>query len=103
MDIALVRRNYMTYDNVIIELVQCWAFLKLYIDIETLIGWGRVDGHHDSLVGLAQIVRVKHEAVRTVVGCIDKHQLSGVDAEAHVKAHIWQDKIYFYMRMLGTC
>ena len=56
----------------------CRLLIKLDVNIQTLVDRRRVDGHQHGSVGLAQIVRVKHEAVRTVVSRVHEIQVRRV-------------------------
>ena len=74
------------YLNVVFIDICCWLFIKLDVNIQALVDRCRVDGHQHGSVGLAQIVRVKHEAVRTVVGRVHKIQFRTVHTQTDVIA-----------------
>ena len=70
--------------NVVLIDICCGIFVKLDVNIQALVDRRRVDGHQHGSVGLAQIVRVKHEAVRTVVGRVHKIQVRTVHTQTNV-------------------
>ena len=72
------------YLNVVFIDIYCRLFIKLDVNIQALVDRRRVDGHQHGSVGLAQIVRVKHEAVRTVVGRVHKIQVRTVHTQTNV-------------------
>ena len=74
------------YLNVVFIDICCRLFIKLDVNIQALVDRRRVDGHQHGSVGLAQIVRVKHEAVRTVVGRVHKMQVGTVNLQTDVIA-----------------
>ena len=74
------------YLNVVFIDIYCWLLIKLDVNIQTLVDRRRVDGHQHGSVGLAQILRVKHEAVRTVVGRVHEIQVCTVHAQTDVIA-----------------
>ena len=66
--------------SVVLMDVCCRFVIELDVNIQALVDRRRVDGHQHGSVELAQIVRVKHEAVRTVVGRVHKIQVRTVYA-----------------------
>ena len=74
------------YLNVVFIDICCWLFIKLDVNIQAWVDRRRVDGHQHGSVGLAQIVRVKHEAVRTVVSRVHKIQFRTVHTQTDVIA-----------------
>ena len=72
------------YPSVVFIDVCCRFVIKLDVNIQALVERRRVDGHQHGSVGLAQIVRVKHEAVRTVVGRVYKIQFCTVHTQTDV-------------------
>ena len=74
------------YPSVVFIDICCRLLIKLDVNVQALVDRRRVDGHQHWSVGLAQIVRVKHEAVRTVVGRVHKIQVHIVHTQTDVIA-----------------
>ena len=72
------------YLSVVLIDICCGLLIKLDVNIQALVDRRRVDGHQHGSVGLAQIVRVKHEAVRTVVGRVHEIQFCTVHTQTDV-------------------
>ena len=80
------RSIFCLYLNVVFIDICCRLFIKLDVNIQALVDRRRVDGHQHRSVGLTQIVRVKHEAVRTVVSRVHEMQVSTIHPKADVIA-----------------